>query len=147
MEEDDQPENRVPGTPSYMAPELFGEAKGDVPSDIYAIGVTLYRMFTGGEFPYGENKSFSAPRNQLVPLARRRGDLPAWLDAAVTKAVAVDPDERFADTVELLLTLERGDIYTPPVRSRSLYQRNPLLAWQLIACGLLVALICALVVR
>ena len=147
-EQDGPPENRVPGTPSYMAPELFADAKGDVASDIYAIGVTLYRMFTGGEFPYGENKSFSPPRNQLTPLARRRSDLPAWLDAAVTKAVAPDPDERFADTVELLLTLERGDVYTPPAAGRtSLYQRNPLLVWQLIACTLLGLLIWAVAAR
>jgi len=146
-EEDDRADQRVPGTPSYMAPELFGASKGDVASDIYAIGVTLYRMFTGGEFPYGENKAFSAPRTPLVPLARRRGDLPAWLDAALTKAVAPDPDERFADTVELLLTLERGDLYTPPAKNRPLYDRNPVLAWQLVACSFLIALICAVALR
>jgi serine/threonine protein kinase len=147
IEEEDQPDARVPGTPSYMAPELFGTAKGDVESDIYAMGVTLYRMFTGGEFPYGENKSFSPPKSSLVPLARRRADLPAWLDAAIAKAVALDPDERFADAVELLLTLERGELYTPVPLNRPLYDRNPVLAWQLIACGLLAALVWAVAIR
>jgi len=48
----------TPGTPSYMAPELFSGASGDIASDVYALGVTLYRMFSGGHYPYGEVEPF-----------------------------------------------------------------------------------------
>jgi serine/threonine protein kinase len=45
----------IPGTPSYMAPELLaGSSPGDERSDVFALGVTLYRMFSGGAYPYGE---------------------------------------------------------------------------------------------
>ena len=72
----------IPGTPSYMAPELFAGAMGDERSDVYAFGVTLYRLFSGGHYPYGEIEAFSHPRfGKRVPLSRYRPDLPAWLDA------------------------------------------------------------------
>jgi serine/threonine protein kinase len=61
-----------PGTPSYMAPELFDGAPGDELSDQFALGVTIYRMFTG-KYPYGEIEPFSHPRfRNAVPLQARR---------------------------------------------------------------------------
>ena len=99
----------VPGTPSYMAPELFEGARGDERSDVFALGVTLFRTFTGGAFPYGEIEPFQRPRfGRPRPLARWRPDLPAWLEAALARAVAPDPAERFADPMELAFDLEAG---------------------------------------
>src|SRR5208282_4511530 len=43
---EDIPAPHAPGTPSYMAPELFAGAPGDERSDQFALGVTIYRMFT-----------------------------------------------------------------------------------------------------
>src|SRR5690606_35035111 len=42
-----------PGTPSFMAPELFAGGKASVASDLYGAGVTLYRLLTR-RYPYGE---------------------------------------------------------------------------------------------
>ena len=72
----------TPGTPSYMAPELLaGSSPGDERSDVFALGVTLYRMWSGGAYPYGEVEPFSRPRFRApAPLLARRPDLPAWLD-------------------------------------------------------------------
>ena len=63
-----------PGTPSYMAPELFAGSQATESSDQFALGVTIYRMFTG-RYPYGEIEPFSRPRFRApAPLApRRRG--------------------------------------------------------------------------
>ena len=58
---EDFPTGDIPGTPSYMAPELFDGQPGDEFSDQYALGATLYRMFSG-RYPYGEIEPFSRPR-------------------------------------------------------------------------------------
>ena len=59
----------VPGTRSYMAPELFTGTPADESSDIFALGVTIYRMFTGGAYPYGEVEAFAQPRlGKATPL-------------------------------------------------------------------------------
>ena len=122
----------VPGTPSYMAPELLtGASRGDAQTDVYALGVTLYRMFSGGAFPYGENKSFSPPRTTApTHLTRHRMDLPAWLDATLLRAAALPREDRFADPIDLVLALETGESFRPVHVQRSLYGRNPLLFWK-----------------
>jgi len=123
-----------PGTPSYMAPELFRGEPGDVASDLFALGVTLFRAFSG-QYPYGEMEPFSHPRfGKPKSLMALRPDLPAWLDYAVERCLAVDPRQRFADTAELAHELENGPAVSPPARRRqSLYQRNPLQFWQAIS--------------
>jgi serine/threonine protein phosphatase PrpC len=138
----------IPGTPSYMAPELFDGHRGDERSEVYALGVTLYRVFSGERYPYGEIEAFSHPRfGKRTPLSRWRPDLPAWLDAVLGRATAVDPAERHGDVMELAFDLEnnltRGAPAAPP--KRSLYERDPLRFWQVVSALLLLALILALV--
>jgi serine/threonine protein kinase len=54
-----------PGTPSYMAPELFDGKPADEKSDQFALGVTVYRQFSG-RFPYARS-SRSAIRSSVRP--------------------------------------------------------------------------------
>ena len=79
----------VPGTPSYMAPELLDGQPGDESSDLFALGVTLWRMWSGGAYPYGEIEPFSRPRfGRPTPLVQKRPDLPSWLDQLLARAIA-----------------------------------------------------------
>jgi tRNA A-37 threonylcarbamoyl transferase component Bud32 len=136
----------APGTPSYMAPELFAGAPGDERSDQFALGVTIYRMFTGA-YPYGEIEAFSHPRfKRAKPLTAHRPDLPAWLDEAVARATAADPDDRFGDVFEFIFALEHGAIRAAPASPRRLplYERNPLLVWKIVAAVLALALAASL---
>ncbi|MCB4824375.1 bifunctional protein-serine/threonine kinase/phosphatase [Roseicella aerolata] len=134
----------IPGTPSHMAPELLaGTSQGDERSDLYALGVTLYRLFCGG-YPYGEVEAFSRPRfGAPASLLTRRPDLPAWLDEVLARAVAADPAERFGDAVELLFALERGMAGGAPARPRprSLHDRDPLLFWRMVSAALAMLLL------
>jgi serine/threonine protein phosphatase PrpC len=142
MEESGEAE--IPGTPSYMAPELFIGAAGDERSDVYALGVTLFRLFSGGRYPYGEIEAFSHPRfTRRAPLNRYRPDLPAWLDALLAKATAVDPLERHGDAMELAFELENGLAQGAGivVQKQSWYERNPVRFWQIVSFLLLMVVL------
>ncbi len=137
----------IPGTPSYMAPELLAGAVGDECSDIFALGVTIYRMFTAGAYPYGEIEPFSHPHfGSPSRLTKHRPDLPAWLDHAVARAIAIDANQRYADVMEFAFELEHGSLHAPSVHRSPLplYARNPLRFWQVIAALLAVALLLVL---
>jgi protein phosphatase len=98
-----------PGTPSFMAPELF---RGEAPSpqsDIYAAGVTLYHLLTR-KYPFGEIEPFQHPRfGDPLPPTRCRPDIPGWLENVLLRALTRDRGQRFETAEELLLALERGD--------------------------------------
>jgi len=146
---EDFPPSDIPGTIAYMAPEMFAGEAGNVATDIYALGVTVFRAFTG-EFPYGNLDSTSPSRRQRpVPLAELRPDLPAWVQATLGRAFAVDPGERFRDVAEFAVEMETGparmagSVPPPP----TLYQRYPLQFWQGIAVLLALALVLMLLWR
>ena len=146
---EDFPPGDIPGTPSYMAPELFAGAAGDEMSDLFALGVTVYRMFARA-YPYGEIEPFTRPRfGQPASLAARRPDLPAWLDGAIAKAIAVDPGRRYGDVLEFAFEIENGAQSGRPAAAKraALYQRNPLAFWQALCALLALALIVALARR
>lgn len=137
----------IPGTPTFMAPELFGGSPGDERSDIFALGVTLYAMFSGGKYPYGEIEPFTTPRfRRPQPLSTHRPDLPAWLEGVVAKAVAPDPADRFQDAFELAFELETGALRGASARPArtSLYERDPLRFWQVTSAVLAVLLLASL---
>jgi serine/threonine protein phosphatase PrpC len=142
------PEN-TPGTPAYMAPEMFAGEPGNEATDIYALGVTMFRAFTG-EFPYGNLDAVSPPRrNRPKDLSALRPDLPAWLEAALARAIAVDPAKRFDDMIEFALVVEAGPARAPTAirQPRTLYERAPLQVWQGLAALLAIALLASLLAR
>ena len=143
---EDAPPEQIPGTPAYMAPEMFDGEAGNEATDIYALGVTMFRAFTG-EFPYGNADATSRPRrDRPTPLSALRPDLPAWLQAALARAVAADPADRFRDMAEFAVEMEAGPARAPLViqRPRTLYERDPLRFWQGVAALLALALLLSL---
>ncbi len=115
-----------PGTPSYMAPELFAGEGASVSSDLYAAGVTVYALLTR-KYPYGEIEPFQKPRfGDPVTPVRFRPDIPQWLEAVLLKAVARDVKDRFETAEEFLLALEQAA--NKPLRmprKMPLAQRHP----------------------
>jgi serine/threonine protein phosphatase PrpC len=146
---EDFPPEDIPGTAAYMAPEMFTGEPGNEATDMYALGVTLFRAFTG-EFPYGNLDAVSPPRRRRpTPLAELRPDLPAWLQSALGRAIATDPAERFRDMNELALEMETGPVRAPVEASQppTLYQRYPVQFWQSVAALLAFALALSLYFR
>ncbi len=145
---EDSPPEDIPGTRAYMAPEMLAGEAGNEATDIYALGVTMFRAFTG-EFPYGNPDATSPPRRvRPAALSVLRPDLPAWLQATLGRAIAIDPPERFRDMNEFAAEMETGPARPPPVvrRPRTLYERAPLQVWQGIA-ALLALLLLLLLLR
>jgi eukaryotic-like serine/threonine-protein kinase len=86
------------GTPHFMAPEQFRNAKGaGVRCDIYSLGATLYMMVTG-ELPFKSNGPLDAwmkkIQNDLVPPRVVAPDLSERVNWAILRAMSADPDHR-----------------------------------------------------
>jgi serine/threonine protein phosphatase PrpC len=146
---EDFPPEDIPGTQAYMAPEMLAGEPGNEATDIYALGVTIFRTF-GSEFPYGNLDAVSPPRrNRPVPLGELRPDLPAWLQAALGRAIATDPAERFRDVTEFAMAMETGPARPPPTLRRplTLLERAPVRFWQGVAALLALALVLTLLLR
>jgi serine/threonine protein phosphatase PrpC len=143
------PPEYIPGTPAYMAPEMAEGEAGNEATDLYALGVTMFHAFAG-QYPYGNLDATSPPRrHRPADFSALRPDLPAWLQAALTRAIAVDPARRFRDLAEFALEIEAGPAPTPLAqqRPRTLYERAPLRVWQGVAALLALALLLSWLLR
>ncbi|MGE8141450.1 bifunctional protein-serine/threonine kinase/phosphatase [Novosphingobium sp. NPDC080210] len=140
--------DEIPGTPGFMAPEQFHGNAGDALTDQFALGVTLYRWFTG-KWPYGEQEAFQRPRfGRALPPSRHRPEIPSWLDDAIITAIQPERDARFGDVIELLRTLEGGGaLDLGPPRKTALIEREPVRFWQAVSALLGAALIASLLLR
>ena len=101
---------------------------------MFALGVTLYQLLTGGKLPYGEVLPYQGGRYFRDPIApsRHRPEVPIWLDHVVLKAVARERRERFETAEEMLLALERGasrPLTAPP--ATPLVRRDPTARWKI----------------
>jgi serine/threonine protein phosphatase PrpC len=146
---EDFPPEDIPGTPAYMAPEMFDGEPGNEATDIYALGVTMFRAFSS-EFPYDNLDATSPPRrNRPQALSGLRPDLPAWLQGVLGRAIATDPAERFQDMMEFAVEMEAGPARAPvrELRPLTLYERAPVRFWQGVAALLALALLFLLLRR
>ncbi|MCA9247790.1 MAG: serine/threonine protein kinase, partial [Planctomycetales bacterium] len=110
-------EGTVMGTLAYMAPE---QARGEVGSldgrsDVYSLGASLYEVLTG-HAPYsGGRKEVldKVRKGKFVPPRRLNGTVPAALEAVCLRAMALDPDDRYATAKEMADDLVRWQAGAP----------------------------------
>ncbi len=101
------------GTPEFMSPEQIRGKVLDGRSDIYALGLVAYEMFTG-RLPF-EGKSaqdmmIARLRGQPLPMRKARPDLPFTpeFEKALMKAIEAEPNDRYQTARELGDALEKA---------------------------------------
>jgi len=123
----------IVGTPAYMAPE---QARGDAAAvgpatDIYAIGVILYRMLTG-RVPFVDDDQFALLRKVAEGNAVRprllRGEIHRDLEAVCLKCLAVNPAERYSSAAGLRDDLQNY-LAGKPVSARPYRLTDSWVAW------------------
>jgi serine/threonine protein kinase len=102
------------GTPNFMAPEQFRDAKhADALCDIYSLGATLYQMVTG-DLPFRANNPVDMftmkMRGDLTPPRQRMPTLSEQVENAIQFAIRADPDQRPASCLEFIAALEGKEI-------------------------------------
>jgi eukaryotic-like serine/threonine-protein kinase len=109
----------IVGTAQYLSPEQARGAPVDARSDIYSLGIVLYEMLTGKVPFVGEAPLDIAMKHlQAVPdpPSKHRPEVPRDLDAVVMRALAKDPEDRYASADEMegdLARVSRGVAVLP----------------------------------
>src|SRR5436305_2193445 len=134
----------VLGTSDYIAPEQAQGQRVDEHTDVYSLGVVMYELLTS-EVPFpGENFVAVAMRhiNEPPPLIRdKRPDVPPRVEAAIQKAMAKDPADRFQTMADFCRELElclaevqacAGTQYAAVVPRRVAHRRRGMSPWPLL---------------
>jgi eukaryotic-like serine/threonine-protein kinase len=105
------------GTPAYMAPEQLSGAPVDHRTDLFAVGVILFEILTGVK-PF-RGKSIT----EIISFMESRGPediralnpaVPYALKRVITKSVAFDPTQRYADAEEFAAAISEALSVRPP---------------------------------
>jgi serine/threonine protein kinase/tetratricopeptide (TPR) repeat protein len=101
----------VIGTPAYMSPEQASGDEVDGRSDQYSLACVAYEMLVGHTpFPGGSSRNTLARHiiEEPAPLVSERSTIPPATEWAIMKALAKEPDARFATATEFAEALNRS---------------------------------------
>jgi len=99
------------GTPEFMSPEQLRGKPLDPRTDIYSLSLMMYEMLTG-KLPFEgrtqQEMMIARLRSDPIPLRQRRPgmDFPVAVEKVLQKAMARNPDERYASTLEFAADLK-----------------------------------------
>jgi tRNA A-37 threonylcarbamoyl transferase component Bud32 len=100
------------GTPAYMAPEQLAGGEVTARSDIYALGLVIYELFTGKRALEGTSLAELIRRREqaeIIPPSAIVRELSPEIDRAVMRCLAADPAGRPASALMVAAALPGGD--------------------------------------
>jgi predicted Ser/Thr protein kinase len=109
---EDVPEADVSGTPPYMAPEQFAGKGASVRSDIYALGLVFYEVFTGRRaFEAKTLAELRAKKETSSPTAPSEiaRDIDPIVERVILRCIEKDPRQRPASAAQIAAALPGGD--------------------------------------
>lgn len=138
-------QDHILGTRQYTAPEYFLGETGTTRSDMFSLGVIAYQMLSG-RLPYGTNVAKATSRSAQRRLKYESvidddRTIPAWVDAAIRKAVQPNPDKRYDEISELIYYLRHPDEAFQRLDYVPLLERNPVVFWKGLSLILFVTLV------
>lgn len=105
------------GTPEYMSPEQSQGERVDGRSDIYSLGIVLYQMLTG-RVPFQATTPvatlFQVVHQPPPPPRLLNPNIPPYLESIILRALAKQPEQRFATAKEMADALRQRRVITPP---------------------------------
>ena len=103
---------QLAGTPAYMAPEQFAGQPASIKSDIYALGLVLYEMFTGkAAFTGSTVNDLARQHREATPtsLTQVVAEIDPVVDRVIQRCLAKDPGDRPASALAVSAALPGGD--------------------------------------
>ena len=143
--------NDILGTAQYTAPEYFRGEGGSPRSDLFSLGVIAYQMLTR-QLPYGAQLAQARTKSQLgrlryQPASDENRDIPLWMDAALRRAVHLDPAKRYDSLSEFVFDLRHPNQNYLNASAPPLIERNPNLFWKCATAALALIVIVLLASR
>jgi serine/threonine-protein kinase len=101
----------IAGTPGFTAPECFIEGEGTPATDVYGLAATCYAMLTGE--PAFDNPDWKEVLRlqqdaEPPPVSQFRPELPAAVDAVLTRALRPRPEDRYGSGLAFSIAFNKA---------------------------------------
>jgi len=138
-------QEHLQGTAAFSAPEYFLGESGTSKSDIFSLGVIVYKMLSGN-LPYGVNvaraTSISAQdRLKYKNISTDENQIPVWIEESLKKALEPDPYKRYDELSEFIYDLRHPNKSFVNKTQPPLIERHPVLLWKGISFVLAVVIL------